>query len=129
MSNVMAPVNPERKSSLNLRVSPVVQRSHGASTLATGPGFGHRTQPLRSLTCRTVRFTPYRRTPGGSRVGVGQASAFGRDRYVGNRGAVVGMHTFSASAPIKELPTRFGFTAASVTHAARRTLASTKGEQ
>jgi transketolase len=64
-----------------------------------------------------------------ARVAVEQASTFGWDRYVGERGAVVGMHTFGASAPLKELQTRFGFTAASVAHVARETLASLKGEQ
>ncbi|MGC8499485.1 MAG: transketolase [Acidimicrobiales bacterium] len=63
----------------------------------------------------------------GARVAVEQASSFGWDRYVGGRGAVVGMHTFGASAPLKELQTRFGFTATSVAHVARETLATIRG--
>jgi transketolase len=63
-----------------------------------------------------------------ARVGVEQASSFGWDRYVGDRGAVVGMHTFGASAPLKELQTKFGFTAASVAHVARETLVAIRGE-
>jgi transketolase len=63
-----------------------------------------------------------------ARVGVEQASTFGWDRYVGSRGAVVGMHTFGASAPLKSLLTKFGFTADSVATVARTTLASIKGE-
>ncbi|MDH2903062.1 MAG: transketolase [Actinomycetota bacterium] len=59
-----------------------------------------------------------------ARVAVEQASSFGWDRYVGSRGAVVGMHTFGASAPLKELQTKFGFTATSVAHVARETLAT-----
>ena len=43
-------------------------------------------------------------------------------------GAVVGMHTFGASAPLKELQTKFGFTAASVAHVARETLVAIRGE-
>ena len=63
-----------------------------------------------------------------ARVAVEQASSFGWDRYVGERGAVVGMHTFGASAPLKELQAKFGFTAASVTHVALETLAAIGGE-
>jgi transketolase len=63
-----------------------------------------------------------------ARVAVEQASTFGWDRYVGERGAVVGMHTFGASAPLKELQTKYGFTAASVAQVARATLAALEGE-
>ena len=45
-----------------------------------------------------------------ARVAVEQASTLGWDRYVGDGGAVVGMHTFGASAPLKNLLTKFGFT-------------------
>jgi transketolase len=62
-----------------------------------------------------------------ARVGVEMASTFGWDRYVGERGAVVGMHTFGASAPQKDLHTKFGFTAPGVAQAARETVLSTKG--
>jgi transketolase len=63
-----------------------------------------------------------------ARVAIEQASTFGWDRYVGEHGAVVGMHTFGASAPLRELQTKFGFTAANVAQVARDTLASTRGE-
>jgi transketolase len=53
------------------------------------------------------------------RVAVEQASTFGWDRYVGPSGAVIGMHTFGASAPLKDLQNRFGFTPAAVVKAAR----------
>ena len=33
----------------------------------------------------------------------------GWDRYVGAKGRVIGMHTFGASAPLKELQKKFGF--------------------
>jgi transketolase len=45
-----------------------------------------------------------------ARVAVEQASVIGWDRYVGRRGAIVGMHTFGASAPLKGVLTKFGFT-------------------
>jgi transketolase len=45
-----------------------------------------------------------------ARVAVEQASTFGWDRYVGDGGVVIGMHTFGASAPLKQLLTKFGFT-------------------
>ena len=44
-----------------------------------------------------------------ARVAVEQASTFGWERYVGNSGRIIGMHTFGASAPLKELQRRFGF--------------------
>lgn len=44
------------------------------------------------------------------RVAVEQASTLGWDRYVGTDGAVVGMNTFGASAPLKQLLVKFGFT-------------------
>jgi transketolase len=44
-----------------------------------------------------------------ARVAVEQASTLGWDRYVGAAGRVVGMHTFGASAPLKELQKKFGF--------------------
>jgi len=54
-----------------------------------------------------------------ARVAVEQASTFGWDRYVGSHGTVIGMHTFGASAPLKQLLTKFGFTPERVAHAAR----------
>lgn len=44
-----------------------------------------------------------------ARVAVEQASTFGWERYVGATGRVIGMHTFGASAPLKELQKKFGF--------------------
>ena len=58
-----------------------------------------------------------------SRVAVEQASTLGWDRYVGPRGQIVGMHTFGASAPLKEVQRRFGFTPERVVEAARELLA------
>ena len=45
-----------------------------------------------------------------ARVAVEQASIFGWERYVGSSGAVIGMQTFGASAPLKALQGKFGFT-------------------
>ena len=45
-----------------------------------------------------------------ARVAVEQASTFGWERYVSPKsGRVIGMHTFGASAPLKELQRKFGF--------------------
>jgi transketolase len=57
-----------------------------------------------------------------ARVAVEQASTLGWDRYVGDGGAVVGMHTFGASAPLKQLVERFGFTPDAVTRVTREVL-------
>jgi transketolase len=44
-----------------------------------------------------------------ARVAIEQASTFGWERYVGNSGRIIGMKTFGASAPLKELQRKFGF--------------------
>jgi transketolase len=44
-----------------------------------------------------------------ARVAIEQASTFGWERYVGESGHVIGMKTFGASAPLKELQRKFGF--------------------
>jgi transketolase len=44
-----------------------------------------------------------------ARIAVEQGSVLGWDRYVGAKGRVIGMKTFGASAPLKELQRRFGF--------------------
>ena len=59
-----------------------------------------------------------------ARVGIEQASTFGWDRYVGDGGAVVGMHTYGASAPLKQLLTKFGFTPQRVAEVARELVES-----
>jgi len=38
-----------------------------------------------------------------ARISVEQASTFGWERYVGSAGRMIGMKTFGASAPLKEL--------------------------
>jgi transketolase len=55
-----------------------------------------------------------------ARVAVEQAAAFGWDRYVGLEGTILGMHSFGASAPMKEVQKKFGFSAEAVTKAARK---------
>lgn len=44
-----------------------------------------------------------------ARLAIEQASTFGWERYVGDAGRVIGMETFGASAPLKELQNKFGF--------------------
>jgi len=53
-----------------------------------------------------------------ARVSVEKASRFGWERYVGLEGERIGMRTFGASAPLKELQKKFGFTADGVVSAA-----------
>jgi transketolase len=57
-----------------------------------------------------------------ARVSVEQASTFGWVRYVGASGHSIGMKTFGASAPLKELQKKFGFTPEAVVAAAREQL-------
>ena len=44
-----------------------------------------------------------------ARVSIEMAATLGWDRYVGAKGKIIGMHTFGASAPLKELQKKFGF--------------------
>jgi transketolase len=44
-----------------------------------------------------------------ARVAIEEASTFGWERYVGCAGNIIGMKTFGASAPLKELQKKFGF--------------------
>ena len=60
-----------------------------------------------------------------ARVAVEQASTLGWERYVGTSGLVIGMHTFGASAPLKELQRKFGFEPGQVAAAAREQLRQT----
>jgi transketolase len=55
-------------------------------------------------------------------VAVEQASTFGWERYVGTSGYIIGMHTFGASAPLKELQKKFGFEPDRIVAAAKELL-------
>ena len=57
-----------------------------------------------------------------ARVAVEQASTLGWERYVGPSGKVIGMKTFGASAPLKELQRKFGFEPDQVVGAAKKQL-------
>ena len=57
-----------------------------------------------------------------ARIAIEQASTFGWDRYVGPSGLVIGMKTFGASAPLKELQKKFGFQPDRVVGAAKTLL-------
>jgi transketolase len=57
-----------------------------------------------------------------ARISVEQASTLGWDRYVGFGGRTIGMKTFGASAPLKELQKKFGFEPEQVAAAAREIL-------
>ena len=57
-----------------------------------------------------------------ARVSVEMASTFGWERYVGLEGKMIGMHSFGASAPLKDLLKKFGMEADRVVAAARGVL-------
>ena len=54
-----------------------------------------------------------------ARVSVEQASAFGWAKYVGRDGQSIGMRSFGASAPLKDLQREFGFTVERIIEAAK----------
>jgi transketolase len=64
-----------------------------------------------------------------ARVAVEQASTFGWERYIGASGVVIGMRTFGASAPLKELQRRFGFEPDRVEAAAKETLSTCRRDR
>ena len=57
-----------------------------------------------------------------ARVSVEMASTFGWERYVGLKGKIIGMRSFGASAPLKDLLKRFGFNTETVVAAAKQVL-------
>ena len=61
-----------------------------------------------------------------ARVSVEEGSAFGWERYVGESGESLGMHFFGASAPLKSLQKKFGFTPEHVVEAAKVQLRRTR---
>ncbi len=60
-----------------------------------------------------------------ARVSIEQGSTLGWSCYVGSEGATIGMHTFGASAPLKELLTKYGFTPDAVVSAAKEQIKKT----
>jgi transketolase len=61
-----------------------------------------------------------------ARVSVEKGSTLGWTRYVGRRGHSIGMETFGASAPLKELQKRFGFTPENIVEAAKHQIAGAR---
>jgi transketolase len=61
-----------------------------------------------------------------ARVSVEKASTFGWSRYVGATGHSIGMRTFGASAPLKDLVKKFGFSSEEIVAAARKQVEATK---
>jgi transketolase len=57
-----------------------------------------------------------------ARVSVEMASVFGWERYIGTKGKAIGMRSFGASAPLKDLLKKFGFGVDNVVAAAREVL-------
>ena len=57
-----------------------------------------------------------------ARVSIEMAATLGWDRYVGSKGKIIGMHSFGASAPLKDLLKKFGFDADAVVTAAKQLL-------
>jgi transketolase len=59
----------------------------------------------------------------GARVTVEQGCVLGWDRYAGSSGEIIGMHSFGASAPLKDLLKKFGFTPEKVMEVAKAQIA------
>jgi transketolase len=63
-----------------------------------------------------------------ARLAVEQAATIGWSHYTGLDGAVIGMHSFGASAPLKDLLTKFGFTPEKIVEQAKALAAADKKE-
>jgi len=61
-----------------------------------------------------------------ARVAVEQAARFGWQRYASSTDAIIGMRTFGASAPLKELTKKFGFSVEAVVEAAKKEISRVK---
>lgn len=61
-----------------------------------------------------------------ARVAVEQAARFGWQRYASSTDAIVGMKSFGASAPLKELTKKFGFTVDAVVATAKQEIERVK---
>ena len=57
-----------------------------------------------------------------ARVSIEMGATLGWDRYVGPKGKIIGMHSFGASAPLKDLLKKFGFDTDAVVTAAKQLL-------
>ena len=80
------------------------QRKAGANTLTIAGGHG-----IEAMCTVLGEFAEV-----SARLAIEAASPFGWERYVGPRGAVIGMTRFGASSPYQVLAEKFGFTAAHV---------------
>jgi transketolase len=60
--------------------------------------------------------------PGTVKVAIEAGAQLGWDRYIGPEGAFIGMHSFGASGPYKDVYQHFGITAEAAADAARRLL-------
>src|SRR5437763_11607082 len=93
----------------------------------------HATNNFKSLVVRIPSFELFERQDAAykesvlpaavtARVSVEMASTFGWERYVGLKGKMIGMRSFGASAPLKDLLKKFGFTPENVVAAAKEAL-------
>ncbi len=58
-----------------------------------------------------------------ARIAAEQGSTLGWERYVGPGGQIIGMHSFGASAPFKDLQKKFGFTVSRIIEAVKEATA------
>jgi transketolase len=57
-----------------------------------------------------------------ARVSIEEATTLGWEKFVGPEGAMIGMHTFGSSAPLKDVQSKFGFTPDKVAETAKEVL-------
>ena len=103
-----------------------VQHAMAARETLQGEGVGTRVVSLPSWELFEAQEQAYREEVlppvCTARVSVEAAATFGWERYAGSAGAMIGMTSFGASAPIDALMTHFGFTAENVVAKAREVL-------
>ena len=102
-----------------------VEIAMAARALLASDGIGARVVSMPSWELFDAQTETYRESvlgPGTVKVAIEAASSFGWERYVGEHGRFVGMKSFGASAPYKDLYKHFGITSEAAVDAARSLL-------
>ena len=121
---VLSPAQGEEKAAL-LATGSEVSVAMQAQVLLAAKGVGARVVSMPCWELFEVQDEAYQREvlgEGLARVGVEAACGFGWDRWLGARGAFIGMTGFGASAPAPDLYKHFGITADAVAKTAQGTL-------
>ncbi|HEV2561321.1 MAG TPA: transketolase [Rhizomicrobium sp.] len=120
----LAPSNGEAKVTF-LATGSEIEIALKARDLLAADGIGARVVSMPCWELFETQTAAYRESilgPGTAKVAIEAAAGFGWEHYIGRNGKFIGMHSFGASAPIKDLYKHFGITAEAAADAARAAL-------